>query len=279
LIELGSAREWKRDVTGAGPLGTHSRSVGLAKRRAAPTLDTVALNREFADADATRVIEWAARTFREGLVVSTSFGIQSAAFLHLVTQVVPGIPVVWVDTGYLPPETLRFADRLSERLQLNLETYRSSVSPAQMERDHGKLWARNDVESLNLYDRIRKLEPMRRALSELDATAWLAGLRADQTDHRKALPRIGRQSDRFKLLPILHWTTRDVHAYLRANDLPYHPLFDQGYATVGDWHSSRPVSADDDRERDSRFHGLKQECGLHLPDTPGLAESLTSSQL
>jgi phosphoadenosine phosphosulfate reductase len=211
--------------------------------------------------------------------MSTSFGIQSAVLLHLVTREVPDIPVIWVDTGYLPRETIRFADQLSERLELNLQTYRSPISPAQMERVHGKLWEQDDAEAQNLYDQIRKVEPMQRALRELDATAWLAGLRADQTQHRERLPRVGCQSDRFKVLPILDWTARDVHTYLRANDLPYHPLFDQGYATVGDWHSSRPVAANDGHERDSRFRGMKQECGLHLLDTPGVSESLSSSHL
>ena len=73
----------------------------------------------------------------------------------------------------------------------------------------------------------------------------------------------------YKVLPILSWTSQDVYEYLSAHDLPYHPLFDQGYVTVGDWHSSRPLNADDTHERDTRFGGLKQECGIHLPqDVP-----------
>ncbi len=107
---------------------------------------------------------------------------------------------------------------------------------------------------------------MQRALEELDASAWLAGLRAEQTEHRKTLRRVDRQWGRLKVLPILHWTARDVHEYLRAHDLPYHPLFEQGYASVGDWHSSRPFGAQDRHERDTRFGGLKQECGLHLEE-------------
>ena len=278
-IEPAPIPRWERGPAEVVPIGTASRLLRAPRIGTDPRLDPERLSRELAGADATRVIEWAARTFGEGLVMSTSFGIQSAAFLHLVTTMVPGIPVIWVDTGYLPRETIRFADQLSERLKLNLKTYRSPIGPAQMERLHGKLWEQDDVEAQNLYDQIRKVEPMQRALRELDAAAWLAGLRADQTQHRKRLPRVGRQSDRFKVLPILDWTTRDNHAYLRANDLPYHPLFEQGYATVGDRHSSRPVTANDRHERDSRFRGMKQECGLHLLDTPGVPESLSSSQL
>jgi phosphoadenosine phosphosulfate reductase len=229
--------------------------------------------------DAKFIVEWSAETFGDGLVMSTSFGIQSAVMLHLVTRVVPHIPVIWVDTGYLPAETYRFADELSQRLNLNLKVYQSPISPARMEALHGKLWAKKDVESLNQYDRIRKVEPMQRALRELEATAWLAGLRANQTDYRKTLDVVSQQYGIFKILPILNWNSKDVYDYLQTHDLPYHPFFDKGYVTVGDWHSSRPLMAEDTDERDTRFHGLKQECGLHLPQTPGEAESLNSSSL
>ncbi len=230
------------------------------------TIGPMALNTVLEGAPAEGVIAWAAELFGEGLVLSTSFGIQSAVMLHLATRVVPDLPVIWVDTGYLPAETYRFAEELRERLALNLRVVQSPLSPARMEALHGRLWEHDDVEAVQLYDRVRKVEPMQRALDAVGATAWLSGLRADQTDYRKTLPVVSRQDGRFKILPILRWSAKDVHDYLRAHDLPDHPLFEQGYATVGDWHSSRPLSADDEHERDTRFGGLKQECGLHLPD-------------
>ncbi|MEO1094813.1 MAG: phosphoadenosine phosphosulfate reductase [Cyanobacteria bacterium J06638_28] len=229
--------------------------------------------------DPKQIVSWAAKTFSEGSVMSTSFGIQSAVMLHLVTQVAPAIPVIWVDTGYLPAETYQFADGLTRRLRLNLKVYQSPLSPARMEALYGRLWANQDVDSLNKYDQIRKVEPMQRALQELKATAWLAGLRADQTDHRKTLDVVTHQQGVYKVLPILNWNAKDVYYYLQTYDLPYHPMFDRGYVSVGDWHSSRPLMASDSDERDTRFHGLKQECGLHLPQTPGEAESLDSSSL
>lgn len=242
-------------------------------------LDLEALNQTYREANAQELIQWGSDTFGQGLVLSTSFGIQSAVMLHMVTQIIPQIPVIWVDTAYLPAETYRFAEQLTQRLQLNLKVYQSRLSPARMEALYGRLWEQQAVESLNRYDYLRKVEPMQRALQELGAVAWLAGLRAGQTDHRQTLDRIGRQDNYYKLLPILFWTAKDVYDYLTAYDLPYHPLFDQGYVTVGDWHSSRPLSADDTHERNTRFKGLKQECGLHLPQTPGEAESLNSSSL
>ena len=229
--------------------------------------------------DATELVAWSVNTFGDHLVMSTSFGIQSAVMLHLVTQVMPTIPVIWVDTGYLPAETYRFADELTRRLNLNLRVYQSAISPARREALHGRLWDQDTVEALNRYDHMRKVEPMQRALKELGAKAWLAGLRANQTSHRQTLGRIAQQNNIYKLHPILSWHSRDVYQYLITHDLPYHPLFDQGYVTVGDWHSSRPLTASDSDERDTRFKGLKQECGLHLPRTQGEADSLNSSSL
>jgi phosphoadenosine phosphosulfate reductase len=242
-------------------------------------IDLQAVNQKLKNATSIQVVEWAAETFGDTLVMSTSFGIQAAVMLHLVSTVIPDIPVIWIDTGYLPPETYQFAQQLTERLNLNLKVYQSPLSPARMEALYGRLWDQRDVESLNLYDQIRKVEPMQRALRELNAQAWLAGLRSNQTQHRQNLDRVNFQNNQFKILPILDWHSRDIYQYLTKYDLPYHPFFDLGYVSVGDWHSSRPLTTDDDNERDTRFHGLKQECGLHLPLTVNEAQSLDSSTL
>jgi len=254
--------------------------IPLRKKAAAPPEpDLGALDLELGTLDASQLIQWASLVAGDGLVMSTSFGTHSAATLHLVTRVLPEIPVVWVDTGYLPAETYHFARELTERLNLNLKVYQSPISPARMEALTGRLWDLKDVEALDRYHRIRKVEPMQRALRELGATAWLAGLRAEQTEHRKKLRRVDRQWGRLKVLPILRWTAKDVHEYLRTHGLPYHPLFEQGYASVGDWHSSRPIGADDRHERDTRFDRLRQECGLHLEDPPAGSDAAGIEQL
>jgi phosphoadenosine phosphosulfate reductase len=210
-------------------------------------LDLPLLNEKLQQADALEIIEWTAQTFGDGLVMSTSFGVQAAVMLHLVTRVVPNIPVIWVDTGYLPPATYRFAEQLITDLDLNIKVYQSSISPARMEAVYGRLWQQDDVESFNRYDQMRKVEPMQRALQELGATVWFAGLRSQQTDHRKTLAILDLQGERYKVLPILNWTSEDVHSYLQEHNLPYHPLKEKGYATVGDWHSSRPMTDQDDQ--------------------------------
>ena len=244
-----------------------------------PNLDISQVNQQLENAEASSLVEWSTKTFGDGLVMSTSFGIQAAVMLHLVTKIIPKIPVIWVDTGYLPVETYKFAESLTKRLELNLKIYQSPMSPARMEALYGKLWEQDDVEAFNRYDYIRKVEPMQRALEELQATAWLAGLRRNQTEHRQGLYRIDRQDNLYKIYPILDWNAKDIYQYLTTYNLPYHPYFDLGYVSVGDWHSSRPFTADDNNSRDTRFRGLKQECGLHLPQTLGEENSLNSSSL
>jgi len=221
--------------------------------------------------DPNLTISWASETFRDGLIVTTDFGIQSATILHLVTQICPNIPVIWIDTGYLPQETHQFAQELTQRLNLNLKVYRSEMSPLEMEEKYGRLWENKDLESLNLYDHIRKVEPMAIALEELKVTGIIAGLRRQQTDFRRNLVSVNRQGDKFKILPILKWTSQDVGNYLKTHNLPDHSLYKQGYTTVGDWHSSRPLTANDTSERDTRFQRRKQECGLHVSTKPSVA--------
>lgn len=246
---------------------------------ASNALNLPEVNQQLTHVTALEMMHWARDTFGDGLVMTTSFGIHSAVMLHIATQLMPEIPVIWVDTGYLPAKTYVFAEELTHRLDLNLKVYQSPISPARMEALYGRLWAQNDLESLNRYDQIRKVEPMQRALRELGATAWIAGLRQNQTEHRKTMDRVSLQGAIYKVLPIFHWSSKEVYEYLVAHDLPYHPLFDEGYVTVGDWHSSRPLMASDEDERDTRFKGMKQECGIHLPQSLEESTSLNSSSL
>ena len=213
---------------------------------------------------AEELIDWMREEFGAGLVMSTSFGIQSAVTLHLTSRICPSIPVIWVDTGYLPEETYQYARTLTELLNLNLHVAQATLSPAEMEARYGRLWESEHVEDLDLYDRMRKVEPMQQALESLHATGWISGLRAEQTEVRRRLPRVQREGTRHRIHPLLPWTSSDVCCYIQEHRLPQHPLFFQGYTTVGDAHSSRPRRLTDEDDRATRFRGLKQECGLHL---------------
>lgn len=206
-------------------------------------------------------VAWAVETFGDRLVMSSSFGAQAAVMLHLVTSFKPNIPVVLVDTGYLFPETYQFIDELHDRLKLNLQIYRSKLSPAWLEARHGKLWEQG-VDGLKKYNRIMKVEPLNRALNELGVDAWLAGLRRKQASTRIDLDPVEEQDGRIKVLPIIDWTDKDVYEYLTAHDLPYHPLWDEGYISIGDVHTTRKLT-DGLTEEETRFFGLMRECGMH----------------
>ncbi|MEM6363490.1 MAG: phosphoadenylyl-sulfate reductase [Planctomycetota bacterium] len=210
------------------------------------------------------LVRWAVDRYGDRIAMTTSFGIQAAVMLHMVTRIKPDISVIWVDTGYLHTETYCYVKQLSKMLDLNLLTFQSNMSPAHMEAVEGKLWESEELSDLNRYDSIRKVEPLKRALQELNVEAWLTGLRRDQTDHRVTLPRLEPKAGRVKVYPLLNWSSKDVYEYRVAHGLPHHPLFAKGYQTVGDWHSSRAMTDDDSHERDTRFGGLKQECGIHL---------------
>jgi phosphoadenosine phosphosulfate reductase len=233
----------------------------------APPIDGLVLasiNRAFEALPAQRRIEQALELLPGAYVLTSSFGAQAAVMLHLVTRVLPDIPVVLIDTGYLFPETYRFADELTQKLKLNLKVHRSDSSPAWQETRFGKLWNQG-VEGIDQYNRINKREPMERALRDLNAGTWFSGLRRTQASTRARTAPIEFKRGRYKVHPLLDWTDRDVGRYLAENKLPYHPLWEKGYPSIGDWHTTRSL-AEAGSEEAVRFFGLKRECGLHEDD-------------
>lgn len=181
--------------------------------------------------------------------------------LHLVTRQKADIPVVLTDTGYLFPETYAFIDELTQTLALNLKVYSANMSPAWQEQKYGQLWEQG-LPGIEAYNKMNKVEPMQRALRELQVGTWFSGLRRSQSSSREKLPYLQLVDGRFKIFPILDWSNKQVHYYLQEHGLPYHPLWEQGYVSVGDWHTSRPLEAGM-TEEETRFFGLKRECGLH----------------
>ena len=233
-----------------------------AALRAEPLLDLEALNAEFRTLPAEERVAQSLERLPGQHLLSSSFGAQAAVSLHLVTRLVPGIPVILIDTGYLFPETYRFVDQLTQRLNLNLKIYRSVQSAAWLEARHGKLWEQGR-EGIEHYNRIHKVEPMERALRELRVGTWFAGLRREQSTTRATIEPVQLTgAGRLKVHPIFDWTDRDVYRYLRKHDLPYHPLWDEGYVSIGDWHTTLSLRDAADPEA-TRFFGLKRECGLH----------------
>lgn len=219
------------------------------------------ISRGFASLSANRRVEQAAELLPGPHVLTSSFGAQAAVMLHLANEVIPQIPVILIDTGYLFPETYRFVDELTERLKLNLQVVRSDASPAWQESRFGKLWDQG-LDGIEQYNRLNKQEPLERAMRELGAETWFAGLRRTQGPTRAQIAPIEYRRGRYKVHPLFDWSDREVGQYLQAHRLPYHPLWDKGYLSIGDWHTTRSL-AEVDRIEELRFFGLKRECGLH----------------
>lgn len=224
-------------------------------------LDLRSVNERLEGKSAEARVAWTLERLPGAHLLSSSFGIQAALMLHLVTRIEPGIPVVLIDTGHLFPETYRFVDELVDRLDLNLEVYGPKHSPAWLEARHGRLWDKG-LEGIDRYNRIHKVEPMHRALKELGVGTWFAGLRRVQSSSRSKTPVVQWRDGRYKVHPVVDWSERELYRYLKKHRLPYHPLWEQGYVSVGDVHTSRPLEPGMLGEQ-TRFFGLKRECGLH----------------
>ena len=211
---------------------------------------------------------WGVQNFRGNFAITTSFGIQSAVLLHMLYKISDGqfsIPILWIDTGYLPKETYLYAEELCNKLNLNVKVIQSSISPARMEALYGRLWETNNIKDIEKYHEIRKVKPLEDAFIEMNIVCWASGVRGKQTDHRKSMTLLDPVRNRLSIRPILEWNKKDIYYYMQKHNLPPHPLFEKGYSTIGDWHSSDPDSIDS-KGRDTRFGGLKQECGIHVSE-------------
>lgn len=231
-------------------------------------------NQTLAGMSAQARVSWALEHLPGNFVMTSSFGAQSAVMLHMVTQQRPDIPVVLIDTGYLFPETYRFIDELADRLTLNLKTYRPLTGAAWQEARYGKRWEQG-AQGIAAYNRENKVEPMERALRELQVGTWFSGLRRVQASTRRALPVLSGSGERWKVLPVVDWSDRDVYDYLKANALPYHPLWFEGYVSIGDVHTTQSLH-DAGSLDDTRFFGLLRECGIHDIDMQQVDEAATA---
>jgi phosphoadenosine phosphosulfate reductase len=243
-----------RDVIDTGPRFTQA--------------DAIRLNNLFRGSDAAEMLAAviADKMVGEAAIVS-SFGAESAVLLHLVTQVAPAMPVLFLDTGKHFPETLGYRDLLVERLGLNLV----NLTP-----DAAELAARDETGLRWSYDpdgccELRKVRPLARAVAGLDAT--FTGRKGFQSATRQGLPRFEIDTTdaegRLKVNPLANWTKAELDAYFAAHDLPRHPLEADGYPSIGCAPCTSKVLPGED-PRAGRWRGWdKVECGIHLPEKPG----------
>jgi phosphoadenosine phosphosulfate reductase len=206
-------------------------------------------------------LAFAVETWGEKLLFTSSFGAQSAVLLHMWSQVARGLPVVFIDTGFLFEETLRYKDALVARLGLNVVTVRPAVARAEFERAHGADIQQRDADFCCAQNKIAPLEPLK-----AKAGAWVSGLRRDQSDTRKDVPILLAEpgdGGLVKVHPIATMGASEIDAYHVVHDLPEHPLRAEGYRSIGCAPCSRPAR-DGESERDGRWAwSPKTECGLH----------------
>jgi len=220
------------------------------------------LNLWLASRSAEQRVAWALESLSGEHALSSSFGAQAAVSLHMLTSQRANLPIILVDTGYLFPETYRFVDELQTRLSLNLKVYTPQVSSAWNQARNGSLWERG-AEGIRRYNQLHKVEPMQRALKELNVRTWFAGLRRSQATTRANIDFLELKDGRWKVHPLADWTDRDIWTYLQAHDLPYNPLWHEGYVSIGDTHTTSKWEPGM-LEEDTRFAGLMRECGIHI---------------
>ena len=205
--------------------------------------------------DASEVLALAVERFHPRLAVACSFQKEAAVVLDLILRHAPDARVFTLDTHVLFPETYETWKRVEERYGIEVAVFEGPGLGRQAALHGEALWARQP----DLCCELRKVRPLRAALSGVDA--WISGVRREQSPSRAATPKLGwdAKHERWKLSPLADWTDRDVWAYVHEHDLPYNPLHDRGYESIGCTHCTRPGAG-----RAGRWAGReKTECGLH----------------
>jgi len=231
------------------------------------------LNATFEAAHPLDIIRWAAAEFGDDLVMSSSFGAQAAVLIHMANTVKPGIKIIFIDTGYLFPETHRFMEELRARFNLNVWIYRTREDPFAYLHNAGEdnySW-RKDIARCCA---VNKNEPMERAMRQLAPRGWLRGIRRDQAETRRraAFVEWSTRYNCWAISPLLAWSGRDVGRYMKEHDLPWHPLVEKGYLSIG----CSPLSCTrcvkpGESERAGRWAGTgKLECGINSLDSASL---------
>ena len=216
----------------------------------------------FENSSPEAILRWAIEEFGPGLTMATAFGVEGCVLLAMLSEIPNGrdVRVFNLETGYQFPETLALRETIHEKYGIEVEYVRSRESVAEMERRFGgPIYGRDPDECC----RIRKVEPLREALT--GHTAWISAIRRDQTPDR-ARSGIVEWDSKFNLVkvsPLANWTRGDAWAYAQINEVPYNPLHDRGFPSIGCWPCTHAVAEGED-ERAGRWSSFaKLECGLH----------------
>jgi phosphoadenosine phosphosulfate reductase len=210
---------------------------------------------DFAPLDARGVLEYAVERFHPRLAVACSFQKEASVILDLVLAIEPGVRVFTLDTHVLFPETYETWKRVEERYGIEVEVHQGASLGRQAATHGDRLWERDPDACCDL----RKVRPLDRALES--AEAWVSGVRREQSPSRAGAEKLGwdKRHGLWKVNPLADWSEKDVWRYIAEHDVPYNPLHDRGYASIGCTHCTKPAGG-----RDGRWTGTgKTECGLH----------------
>jgi phosphoadenosine phosphosulfate reductase len=212
------------------------------------------------------ILRWAVRTFHPRLTMATAFGAEGCCLIHMLAEIEPRVRIFNLETGYQFPETLQLRERIRERYGIEVELVRPELSVAEYEAEHGgPLYEMRPDQCCH----DRKILPLRRAVAGYEA--WVSAIRKDQTQDRGRAD-VVQWDAKFSLVkvnPLLGWTKREVWGFILKHGVPYNPLHDKNYPSIGCWPCTRPVSNGDD-ERAGRWAGkVKKECGLHVMEHEG----------
>jgi phosphoadenosine phosphosulfate reductase len=220
-----------------------------------------AANERLAAATPETILRWAVETFGDKLTMATAFGAEGCCLIHMLADIAPDLRIFNLDTGYQFAETLELRERIRERYGICVEFIRPEMTVAEYEAEHGGPLYRIRPDQC-CHD--RKLLPLRQAVAGYEA--WISAIRSDQTSHRAAAG-VVQWDAKFNLVkvnPLLSWTRKDVWDFILKHDIPYNPLHDRGYPSIGCWPCTAAVAEGGD-ERAGRWAGsMKKECGLHV---------------
>jgi len=236
---------------------------------------------ELDDKEPHEVLRWAIERFGRRLAICSSFQAEGCALIDMAWRIDPSIRVFTIDTGRQPQETYDLIDQVRERYGIQTEVFMPDTSTVQqMVTRHGQNLFYRDVNLRLLCCQVRKVLPLRRALVNFDA--WVTGLRRDQWATRSNIRKVEIDHDHgaiVKLAPLADWDEADVWDYIRANDVPYNKLYDQGYKSIGCAPCTRPIEANAD-PRSGRWWwetGAPKECGMHCAiETGGFEHELAA---
>src|SRR5579862_9367033 len=210
-----------------------------------------------------QVLSWAFKRFRADVAISSAFGAEGMVLIDMASRLRPDFRVFTLDTEFLFPQTYDLTDRIEQRYDIQIERAYALFSPEGQERVHGPaLWARNPDRCCEL----RKIEPLRRKLTGL--RAWITSIRRDQTSARANAQKIewDTKFGLIKINPIVDWTSKQVWNYIHERNVPYNPLHDQNYPSIGCTHCTRSINAGEDPRAGRWSSFSKTECGQHTSE-------------